>query len=400
MGRPGNATRLMVGLHYLKHTFDESDESVVARWLENPYWQYFCGYHYMQHEFPLHPTSLVKWRQRVGADRMEVLLAETLATARRQKYLKPAEAREVIVDTTVQEKAIAYPTDARLYYKSIRRLIRLAKRYHIPLRQSYVRVSKREFFQQGRYARARQYQRSGRHVRKLKTYLGRLIRDIERKGPQSEKEVAVMLERTKSIHARQKDDKHKLYSLDAPEVEGISKGKTGKRYEFGCKVSVSITHKGNWVTSATAFHGNPYDGHTLADTLAKSELLSGQRVEKAYVDQGYRQHDYLGSAVIYQQGRPQKTLSAWFKKKLRRRSAIEPSIGHLKDDNRMRKNHLKGEIGDKINAILAAAGYNMRKLLAAFLYALWKWLADFIERPAMPIIKQTILCFAKIKSIT
>ena len=124
MGRPGNATRLMVGLHYLKHAYNESDESIIERWVENPYWQYFCGYEYMQHEFPIHPTSMVKWRHRVGAKRMEILLRETLSTAKRQKHLQPEQASKIIVDTTVQEKAIAYPTDAGLYCKAIRRKLK------------------------------------------------------------------------------------------------------------------------------------------------------------------------------------------------------------------------------------------------------------------------------------
>jgi IS5 family transposase len=299
MGRPGNATRLMVGLHYLKHAFNESDESVVDRWLENPYWQYFCGYEYMQHEFPIHPTSMVKWRRRVGADRMEILLAETLSAAKREKHIKPKQASKIIVDTTVQEKAIAHPTDARLYCKAIRRLAKLAKRQDIDLRQSYVRVSKRVFFRQCQYARANQYKRAAKHTRKLKTYLGRLIRDIERKMINANDELSTMLDRAKRIHAQQRKDKGKLYSLDAPEVECISKGKAHKRYEFGCKVSLSVTHKGNWITSIAALHGNPFDGHTLKETVSRSENISGVEVKEVYVDRGYRGHDYVGDAQVY-----------------------------------------------------------------------------------------------------
>ena len=370
MGRPGNATRLMVGLHYLKHAYNESDESIIARWVENPYWQYFCGYEYMQHDFPIHPTSMVKWRNRVGADRMELLLAETLSTAERGRHMKANQASKIIVDTTVQEKAISYPTDARLYCKAIRRLAKLAKRRQINLRQSYVRVSKRTFFQQSRYARARQYKRAARQTRKLKTYLGRLIRDIERKMTDPDNELCTMLDRTKQIHTQRRKDKGKLYSLDAPEVECISKGKAHKRYEFGCKVSLSVTNKGNWITSAAALHGNPFDGHTLDETISRSEKISGVKVTEAYVDRGYSGHDYVGDAQIYKQGGRLKRLTRAVKRKLKRRGAIEPTIGHLKTDNRMSRNFLKGAEGDRINAILAAAGYNMRKLIAAFLYAL------------------------------
>jgi transposase, IS5 family len=370
MGRPGNATRLMVGLHYLKHAYDESDESVIDRWVENPYWQYFCGYEHMQHKFPIHPTSMVKWRERVGSERMEVLLKETLSTAVREKYIKPSDASKIIVDTTVQEKAIAFPTDARLYIKSIQRLVKLARERDINLRQSYIHVSKKAFFNQGRYARAKQYKRAAKLTRKLRTYLGRIIRDIERKINDPDETLATMLERTRRIHSQQRNDNNKLYSLDAPEAECIGKGKAHKRYEFGCKVSLSITHKNNWITSSTALHGNPFDGHTLSGAIEHSKSNTNVAVHEVYVDNGYRGHDYAGEAVIYKQDGKLKRLTRAIKNKLRRRSAIEPTIGHVKSDNRMGRNYLKGDEGDRLNAVLAAAGYNMRKLIAAFLYAL------------------------------
>jgi IS5 family transposase len=373
MGRPGNATRLMVGLHYLKHTYNESDESLLQRWVENPYWQYFCGYEYMQHECPIHPTSMVKWRKRVGSERMVVLLKETLSTAKREKHIKDSHANKIIVDTTVQEKAIAHPTDARLYCKSIRRLSKLSKQRGIKLRQSYLRVSKQAYFLQSRYARANQYKRAAKYTKKLKTYLGRLIRDIERKAVELDDELLMILSRAKRIHSQKRNDKCKLYSLDAPEVECISKGKAHKRYEFGCKVSLSVTAKGNWITSVSALHGNPFDGHTLNATVLRSEDVTGVKVKEIYVDRGYRGHDYLGDAEVYSQTRKFKKLTQAVKRKLKRRSAIEPTIGHLKSDNRMGRNFLKGVEGDRINALLSAVGYNMRKLIAAFLYALIKF---------------------------
>ena len=378
MGRPGNATRLMVGLHYLKHAYDESDESLVARWVENPYWQYFCDYEHMEHKFPIDPSSMSRWRHRVGSERMEVLLKETVSTAVREKYVKPSDASKVIVDTTVQEKAIAFPTDARLYLKSIQRLVKLAKERNISLRQSYVRVSKKVFFKQGGYARAKQYKRAARFTRKLKTYLGRLIRDLERKIDNPDETLVTMLERTKRIHGQQRNDSNKLYSLDAPEVECISKGKAHKRYEFGCKVSLSITHKNNWIISSAALHGNPFDGKTLSATLSRSEANTNVQIKEAYVDRGYRGHDYVGEATIYKQDGKLKQLTRTIRNKIKRRNAIEPTIGHMKSDNRMGRNYLKGADGDQINAILAAAGYNMRKLIAAFLYALMEF-ANLLE---------------------
>jgi len=378
MGRPGSATRLLVGLHYLKHAFDESDESVLARWVENPYWQYFCGFLYMQHDCPIHPTTMVKWRQRVGAERMEVLVCETLATALREKYLTVSQAEKITADTTVQEKAIAYPTDARLYFKMLRRLVKLAKVRNLVLRQSYVRVSKRALTRQGRYAHARQFKRAQRQTRKLKVYLGRVVRDIHRKAPQMDEELVTYLERSDRLLRQQRDSSNKLYSIDAPEVECISKGKAHKRYEFGCKVAVAVTNRGNWIVASRAMHGNPYDGHTLSGTVAQAERWLARSVREIFVDRGYRGHDYEGSAVVYQVGCVAKSITRTLREKLRRRSAIEPTISHLKQDNRLERNHLKGHEGDRLHAVLCAAGYNLRKLLSAFLRAAWKWLFQVI----------------------
>ena len=181
LGRPGVNTRLMVGLLYLKHAYDESDESVVARWVENPYWQFFCGLCYMQHELPIDPSSLSKWRKRVGAERLEKLLEATIHTALAMKAVRPQEFQKVNVDTTVQEKAIAFPTDARLYHKMRAALVRRAKSLGLGLRQNYRFKGKRLLAKQGRYAHARQMKRAAKMTRQLKTILGRVMRDIARK---------------------------------------------------------------------------------------------------------------------------------------------------------------------------------------------------------------------------
>jgi transposase, IS5 family len=182
LGRPGVNTRLMVGLLYLKHAYDESDESVVARWVENPYWQFFCGLCYLQHELPIDPSSLSKWRKRVGAERLEKLLEVTIQTALAIKALRPRELQQVNVDTTVQEKAIAFPTDARLYHKMRVALVRRAKSLGLALRQNYRFKGQLLLAKQGRYAHARQLKRAAKMTRQLKTILGRVMRDIERKA--------------------------------------------------------------------------------------------------------------------------------------------------------------------------------------------------------------------------
>ena len=228
-GRPAKSTRLMAGLHYLKHAFNESDESVVEKFLENPYWQYFCGFEHFVHELPLDPTTLVKWRRRVGARRLEAMLSETISAARRTRALKPTDFNRLSVDTTVQEKAIAFPTDARLYHKARLRLVKPAAERGIKLRRSYKRLGKQALLKNNRYAHARRLKRARRMTRALKTYLGRVTRDLERKADPNDREVARMIALCKRLLAQRRDSKGKLYSIDAPEVECIVKGKSHKR---------------------------------------------------------------------------------------------------------------------------------------------------------------------------
>lgn len=379
-GAPGKALRLMVGLHYLKHAFNESDESVVARWVENPYWQYFCGFTTMQHDLPLHPTALVKWRKRVGGEKLATLLQETIALAVREKQVSAKELEQVNVDTTVQEKNITHPTDSKLYCTAIRKLAQAARKRGIALRQSYARVSKKAAIQASRYAHAKQFKRMRRQLKKLKTWLGRVIRDIRRKMPAPDAALEALLALCERLHEQQQQDKDKLYSLHEPETRCISKGKAHKRYEFGQKVSLATSNRGNWIVGVQLCEGNPYDGHTLHSTLQLVEANTKVRVSDAYVDKGYRGHDYNGEATIHVAGGSHRGLTKTKRKRRRRRSAIEPKIGHLKTDHRMRRCFLHGTIGDKLNAILAAAGSNLRKLLRGFLSALFFWLSHAVTR--------------------
>ena len=360
-GRPALPTRLMVGLHYLKALYDESDETVVAKWVENPYWQYFCGEQVFQHDFPCHPTSLVKWRKQIGVDGFEQLLGQIIQTAMRTSMMKPKEIERVNVDTTVQEKAVAFPTDARLYNQARITLVRAARKRGVKLRQSYVRVGKYAFFKQSRYRVAGQLKRARKHTRKLRTYLGRVIRDIERKLPQPDADMAVLLNRAKRIEQQQRSDSNKIYSMHAPEVECIAKGKVHKRYEFGCKVVLVTTSASNWIVGADAVHGNPYDGATLSDVIEQTSRLTDVAPKQAAVDKGFRgtKHHPDGLQVLVAGTRK---FTGVLKRLVKRRSAIEPVIGHLKHDHALGRNFLKGTQGDRINALLTACGFNLRKL--------------------------------------
>jgi IS5 family transposase len=278
------------------------------------------------------------------------------------------------VDTTVQEKNITYPTDSKLLYKSIQKLVGAARSRSIELRQSYLRVGKIAAVKASRYAHARQYQRMRRCLRKLRTYVGRLIRDIHRKTSHPDEALATLLARADRVRQQQPHDTHKLYSLHEPEVQCISKGKAHKRYEFGQKVAVASTNRGNWMVAARMLPDNPYDGHTLAETLTTVESVTGVSVTDVYVDKGYRGHGYAGATNVHVPGQGYANRSRAERRRRRRRSAIEPKIGHLKSDHRMDRCFLAGLTGDAINAVLAAAGSNLRKLLRRLAAALIPWL--------------------------
>jgi IS5 family transposase len=364
IGRPPIPTRLMVGLHYLKYLESLSDEEIVAGFVHNPYWQYFCGREYFEHQLPLHPTSLTKWRKKVGLAAVEKLLEETLNIAKREGFCRSKDLQRVNFDTTVQEKNIAFPTDARLYHKMRRKLVTAAQKRLLSLRQTYERVGQRAFKMQSRYAHARQMNRSRSQLRKLKGFLGRVVRDIERKYLQPDDQMKSLLILAKRLLEQKKNDHNKIYSLHAPEVECIAKGKVNKKYEFGCKVAIATTSLNNWIVGVNAVHGNPYDGKTLKSSIDQVERLCGQRPKEAYVDRGYKGAQYHPDDVdVKIAGTKKKSTSPTLRKFFKRRSAIEPVIGHVKSDHRMGRNYLLGEIGDRLNAILSGAAFNLKKIL-------------------------------------
>jgi IS5 family transposase len=365
-GAPGISTRLMVALHYLKYQHDLSDENVVAHWVENPYWQHFSGEQFFQHRAPIDASSMTRWRQRLGEAGAEQMLRATIETGIAMGAIRPAQLKRINVDTTVQTKAVRFPTDARLYHRCRELLVKVARRQGLKVKQSYQYAGKRLLLDASRYAHARQMKRARGATRKLRTQLGRVMREIERQVTKPSEKLSKLLETAHRIHAQKRQDKNKIYSVHEPEVECISKGKAGKKYEFGNKVSVAVTSRGGWLVGAKSYTGNPYDGHTLSSQLEQVNNLIGDEVSEAYVDMGYRGHDYEGPAKVHidkrQRGRTPRALWRWMK----RRAAVEPSIGHLKNEHRLERNRLKGVGGDAINAILAAAAMNFQKLLGAF----------------------------------
>lgn len=383
VGRPGLPTRLMVGLHLLKHMDGLSDETVCARYLDSPYLQAFCGETYFQHALPLDRSSMTRWRQRIGAQRMEDLLAESLDAAQRGGAVAEKHLKRVTIDSTVQPKAVTHPTDSKLLHRGIEILVRLARRHGVALRQSYVRVSRSAKRAAATLMHAGRPRQAERQVRRLRTWLGRLVREVGRKingDAEGQAALAEPLALIGRLLRQRRDDKAKLYSLHAPEVECIGKGKAHARFEFGVKISVAAINRmapgGQFVVGIRALPGNPYDGHTLAAQLAQTERLTGVPIERAYVDRGYRGHDADRARVFI--SRQKRNLTPTIRRELRRRNAIEPVIGHMKVDGHLNRNFLLGVDGDAINALLAATGHNLR-LLRRWLDRLF---ADLLDRLA------------------
>ena len=364
-GRPAKPIRLMIGLILLQNMYNLSDESVVRSWVENPYWQYFCGYDYLQWEFPIDSSSLTRWRQRLGPERMEKILSMTISLAVTTGTIKKEDLEVVIADTTVMPKNITFPTDTKLIEKARIKLVNLSQSNGIALRQNYNRVSKLLTKKIGGYLHAKQMKRARRAMKHHKIIVGRVMRDCERQIENNEdlrRKFSQILSQTHHLLERKRSDSKKIYSLHESHVDCISKGKAHKKYEFGCKVSLTITHREvGIITSISALHGNPFDGHTLKAALASSEKNTIIKVKKAFVDEGYKGHG-VEDAVVYR-SRQKKGVTRRIKREINRRQAIEPYIGHIKSECKLGISRLKGIVGDKVNAISSAAAYNLKLII-------------------------------------
>ena len=366
-GAPSHPLRLMVGLLLLQRIYNLSDERITAWWKENPYCQFFCGKTHFQWRQPCAASDLVHFRKRIGEKGASLLFSLSV----RLNTKKVQRAREVIVDTTVQPKNITYPTDEKLYKKIIDRCNRIAQRVGVKLRQSYQFVVKRLNYTK-RYAPKKLCSKLARSVvSKLRTLAGRQVPDLSRKLLSRGREVLMQFSSQLSLISRllaQKgQDRQKLYSLHAPEVSCIAKGKVHPKYEFGSKVSLAVLPRSHVVVGIKSYQGNPHDSKTLSESLWEAESNTGRSFTRLVVDKGYRGHNVKGKAVVMPERSRASSLSTKrsYKASLRRRCGIEAIISHLKKDHGLGLNYLQGIAGDGLNALLSATGYNLKLLLAS-----------------------------------
>ena len=376
-GRTRLPIRLMAALLYLKHAYDLSDAELVQRWSENVIWQYFSGQEYYTPKLPCDASQVGRFRKAIGEAGVEELLKLTIDSAVEMKAIKPSEFERVIVDSTVQEKAIAHPVDSRLLEIARYKVVKAAKYAGIALKQTFAKEGKELRRKAGGYAHAKQFKRLKRVVKRQRTILGIVLREVQRKLPLAASEnplahtmLQTILERAERIRVQQPQDKNKLYALHAPEVECIGKGKARKPYEFGVKASIAVTHKSGLIVGARTFPGNPYDGHTLAGQLEQTGILLediGVKPKTVVVDLGYRGNDVLAAnpGVQFIHRGKYKSMTKTQRRWLKRRQAIEPTIGHMKADHRMERCWLHGAKGDALHAVLCAVGFNIRWLLRA-----------------------------------
>jgi len=385
-GRPAKPIRLMVSLLMLKQLSGLGDETVVEQWLQNPYWQYFSGENIFQWKFPVEPSDLVHFRKRIGIKGVEKILEVSI-----RLHGKSSKEKDVVVDTTVQEKNITFPTDVKMYKKIIDQCNKISRKEGIEIRQSYKRTVKKLLLKQRFRNHPKNRKKALSAERKMSTIAGRLVRELYRKMSREQiKNYEDKLNLYEAVLKQKKGDKNKIYSLHEPEVYCISKGKEHKRYEFGAKASFVITKNSGIVVGALNVK-NDYDGHTLKKVLAQSERLRDKKIKKAIVDRGYRGVTKIGETEIHRPKKPKKNQSysetRRKRKDFRRRASIEPIISHLKTDFLLSRNFLKGEIGDSINLILSGAAFNLRKLIRKleFIFAILKML--YIEKYSSEKIK-------------
>ena len=378
-GRPSVPTRTMVGLLLLKCMFSVSDEDLIPAWIENPYWQYFCGEQYFTDVAPCDPSDLVHFRKRIDKEGMEFILKQSIKI-----HGSAALEESVVIDTTVQEKDTTYPVDVKLYHTIIKNCWSIGADNGIKFHQSF-RFLLKQARKITRFVNQPKNRKSAyQAIRKIKGYAGKLLRELERKL--SADVLSAMEERFSLYHRvlkQKRTDKDKIYSLHEPHIYCMAKGKEHKKYEFGVKASIAVTKDSGIIVGSVTFEKNIYDAHTLEATLQQVKRNTNQSPKEAICDRGYKGVSELeGTKILIPKPLPSNAKKKEIeetKKKFRRRSAIEPIISHLKYDHRMIRNHLKGIQGDFINCVLASAGFNFMKMLRKIASSLALWL-DLLVR--------------------
>ena len=362
VGRPSIPIRTIVGLILLKQMYNLGDDTVVERYLENPYWQHFCGEIYFQYRLPFDPSDFVHFRHRIGKDGMEKIFKQSIDLFGEDMIRK--EVKEIRVDTTVQEKNITYPTDRKLYEKTIEYCKRIADKKGIKLKRTYTREIKKLKYQLRFARKPKNYKKLMKTQNKLHRIAIKIYSDLVTQMNPIPRKDFEEFNTMYRVLTQTREDKNKIYSIHEPEVLCIAKGKEHKPYEFGNKNSFAYTHKTGIIVGALAIEGNVFDGHTLKPQLEQVKELTNGKTKKAIVDRGYKGQDRIGYTEVVLPNTRKKE-SYYLKKqreaRCRSRTGIEGLISHLKQDHRMLRNYLKGTAGDQINTLLAASAYNMMK---------------------------------------
>ncbi len=324
----------------------------------------------------------------MGEEGLKTMLMATIETGRKLGLLKQSSVDRVIVDTTLMPKAIAHPTDGRLLDKSGQKLAAFARREGLAMRRNYNREAPRLAAQIGRYAHARQYRRLNKSFRTLRSRVGRVMRDIarqlERVDPSRQDRAREILGRANRILTQKTSRKNKLHAFHAPEVECISKSTKRTPYELGARLTVAKTLKEGFVVGMRSMPCNPYDVYTLAETIEQVSILAERTPRTVIADRGYRGGEHDGIHVL--RFGPKRGTTCELHGMMKRRSAIEPTIGHMKTDGQPGRNWPNGTLGDAMHAVLCSAGHNVRLLL--------RTLREFFARLIATLLAAMAFCLA------